>query len=255
MSLRPGGVPQGKIDRTRSYWQYLKEYPLAAVNNYAQEGDAFVLSADAGVNSSVVSRSAGVANEKFIGIAISDYLRLTDFVNVESCVVPHAAPFTFQMSKSTPVAGTIFIQDSAGTVMTDVSPGVPAALNQYSVSATGLVTFFAAKADAIISQIRYTYLPTNVEVISRFHQRPFVAQGQTALGQVALATGRCEIYTTQYNTANTWTINARAYTGAAGKFTTTNTAVQVAGIVISVPSISDPFLGLLINSVPGAMTW
>lgn len=254
--IHPGALTQNKIDRTRSFWERLLERPLADGYAYSQEGDCIIQKAQAGDNVVVFDRSAGVANEQFVGCAISDYRRITDFVDTESTVVPSVAAYTYQLKHTTPTAGTFFLQDSAGTVMTDVSPGAPASVNQYSVSVGGLVTFHAAKAGATISLIRYTYTPTVAELNALFYQRPLVAQGQTRLAQVPVATGHCEIFTTQYDTSKTYAIGARVYTGAAGKFTTDNTAVAVAGVVISLPSVSDVFLGVTYNTrVPGAMTF
>lgn len=254
--IHPGALTQHKIDRTRSFWERLLERPLADSHNYTQEGDCMVQQAQTGDNVIVFDRSAGVANEQFVGCAISDFRRVTDFVDTETTVVPSVAPYTFQLAHTTPVAGTYFLQDSAGTVMTDVSPGAPAAVNQYSVSTGGLVTFHSAKAGVTISLIRYTYTPTVAELNALFYQRPQVAQGQTRLAQVPVATGHCEIFTTQYDTSDTYTIGGRVYTGAAGKFTTTSTAIAVAGVVISLPSVSDVYLGVTYNTrVPGAFTY
>jgi hypothetical protein len=255
-NLRPGALTQHKFDRTRTFWDKLLPLPLATTNNYTQEGDCMVMTSEAGVDSAVYARSAGTANEHFAGCAVSDYKRITDFVDTTSCVVPSVAAFTYQLPKSTPVAATFYLEDSAGTVMTDASPGAPASVNQYSVSTSGLVTFHAAKAGATISMIRYTYTPTVVESNARFYQRPLVAQGQTFLSQVDVMTGQCQIYTTQYNTANTYAVAARVYTGADGKFTTDATAVQVAGVVVSLPTTSDVYLGVQFNVVvPGALTF
>jgi len=254
--IHPGALTQHKIDRSRSFWGRLLERPLADSANYTQEGDCIVQIAQAGDNSIVFDRSAGVANEQFVGCAISDFRRVTDFVETETTVVPSVSPYTFQLKHTTPVAGTYFLQDAAGTVMTDVSPGVPAAVNEYSVSAGGLVTFHAAKAGVLISMIRYTYVPTAAELNALFYQRPQVAQGQTRLAQVPVMTGQCEVFTTAYNTANTYAIGGRVYTGADGKFTTDNTAVMVAGVVISLPSVSDVYLGVAYQTrIPGTLTW
>ena len=254
--IHPGALTQGKIDFTRSFWERLLERPLADSYSYAQEGDCIVQKAQAGDNMIVFDRSAGVANEQFVGCAISDFRRITDFVATESTVVPSIAAFTYQLKHTTPVASSFYLQDAAGTVMTDVSPGAPAAVNQYSVSVGGLVTFHAAKAGVLISLMRYTYTPTVAELNALFYQRPLVSQGQSRLAQVPVMTGHCEVYTTQYDTSKTYTIGGRAYTGASGKFTTTNTAVQVAGVVISLPSVSDVYLGVAFNTrVPGGMTF
>jgi hypothetical protein len=214
------------------------------------------MGSEAGTEYAVYDRSAGAANEHFAGCAVSDYRRITDFVKCESTVVPSVAAFTFQLAKTTPVAGSYFLQDAAGTVMTDVSPGAPASVNQYSVSTSGLVTFHAAKAGVTISLIRYTYIPTVREMNALFYQRPLVAQGQSLLQQVAIAVGHVQMFTTAYNSANTFTVGCRVYTGASGKFTTDATAVQVAGTVISLPTVSDVYLGVVYDTiVPGVLTW
>jgi hypothetical protein len=253
--IHPGALTQHKIDRTRSFWERLLERPLADNYNYSQEGDCIVQVAQAGDNVAVFDRSAGTANEQFVGCAISDYRRITDFVDIETTVVPSVAAYTFQLKHTTYVANSSHFVDSAGTVMTEVG-GAPASVNQYNISAGGLVTFHAAKAGATISIMRYTYTPTVAELNALFYQRPLVAQGQTRLAQVPVATGHCEIFTTQYDTNDTYTIGGRVYTGASGKFTTDSTAVAVAGVVISLPSVSDVFLGVTYNTrVPGAMTF
>jgi len=221
-----------------------------------QDGDCIIQKAQAGDNVIVFDRSAGVANEQFVGCAISDYRRIEDFVEVEDGVVPSIAAYTFQCKHTTPVAGSFYVEDEVGTVLTDVSPGAPAAINEYTVSVGGLITFHSAKAGAVLSVIRYTYTPTVAELNAMFYQRPLVAQGQTRLAQVPAATGHCEIFTTQYDTSKTYALGGRVYTGAAGKFTTNTTAVAVAGVVISLPTVSDVFLGVTYNTrVPGAMTF
>jgi len=253
--IHPGALTQHKIDRTRSFWGRLIERPLADTNGYTQEGDCIVQEAQAGDNQIVFDRSAGVANEQFIGIAISDYRRVTDFVEVETTTVPSVAAYTFQLKHSTYVASSSYFQDENGTVMTEVG-GAPAAVNEYNISTSGLVTFHASKAGVKIDIMRYTYTPTVTELNALFYQRPLVAQGQSLLGQVPVATGHCEIYTTGYETDKTYAIGARVYTGPAGKFTTTSTAVQVAGVVVSLPNVNDVFLGVQYTTpVAGAFTF
>ena len=254
--IHPGALTQNKFDRTRTFWDKLIERPLASGYDYVQEGDCIIQLAEAGSNQIVFDQSNGVANEQFVGIAVSDFRRITDFVATESTTVPAAAAYTYQLDHTTPVAGTFYLQDAAGTVMTDVSPAAPAAVNQYSVSAGGLITFDSAKANVGIALIRYTFIPTVAELNAMFYQRPQVAQGQALLGQVPVAVGHCEVYTTGYETDKTYTIGARVYTGPNGKFTTTATAVAVAGTVISLPTTSDVFLGVQYTTrVAGAFTY
>jgi len=212
-----------------------------------------VWTSEAGINQQEVDRSAGAANEHFAGIAFSDSRRVTDFVEVVQKTIPHVGPFTIQLQKTTPVAGTMYIVNSLGTAFTDdLAPGAPV-LNHYNVSAGGLITFNAGNADQIIT-IRFTYLPTLVELNSRFPGPAKVHEGQTLLKQVAVAVGYCEVYTTQYESNRAYTLQCRLYTGAAGKFTTDATAVAVAGRCISLPSVGDPFLGVA-YSVGTAHTW
>ena len=254
-NLGPGAVTQHKIDRSRSKWDRLIEFQLAATNSYTQEGETMVQKAETGTDYIVADRSAGSANEQFIGCAISDFRRVSDFVKTENVVVPSVSAFAVQLKKTTPVAGTFFVQDSTGTVMTNTSPSAPTATNEYAVSTGGLITFHSSRAGQTMF-VRYTYLPTTAELNALFYQRPQAAQGQSLIQQVPVAQGNCEIYTTAYNTANTYTIGARVYTGASGKFTTSSTAVQVAGVVVSVPSTTDVYLGVAYNvTVPGTLTW
>lgn len=256
MALRPGAVTQNKIDFSRSFWDRLIELPLSSATTYSQEGSLMIETTQTGSNERVAAVSGGTAKEKFIGVAISDYRRITDFVNVERCTIPSAAAYTFQLNKTTPTSGTYYIEDITvpGTPWTDASPGAPAATTQYSVSAGGLVTFHSSDAGTTVD-IRYTYTPTTVELQSRFHERPVVAQAQTFFSQVAIAVGYCEVYTTMYNTANTWTVGAAVYQGASGKCTTTTTGVQVIARVLSIPSTTDVFLGIGYNVSPGVMGW
>ena len=253
MSLRPGGVPQWRVDRTRSTHQFQREYPLDAASNYTQEGDCAIMTTDTGVSEIVLSQSGGVAKEKFVGVMISDALRVTDLTEVESTVVPGAAPFTFQLSKQVPSATHISIYDAAGTKLTLVG-GAPAAINEFSISGR-TVTFHAAKANAVIPIIRYMYTPTVIELQAMMHQRPQVLAGQSFINQVAIWCGICRIFTMSYLQEDDFTLTGAVYTGAGGKFTTTNTSVQVAGVCVSVPSVGDPFLGVEYNVTPGALQW
>lgn len=256
MALRPGAVTQQKIDFTRSFWEKMIEIPLSSTTTYTQEGCLMIETTESGNNSRVAAVSSGAAKERFIGVAISDYRRITDFVNVERVTIPSAAAYTYQLEKTTPTAATFYVEDItvAGTPWSNVSPAAPAATTEYSVTAGGLVTFHSSDAGTTVD-IRYTYTPTTVELQSRFHERPVTAQAQTFFSQVAIAVGYCEIYTTMYNTANTWTVGAQVYQGASGKCTTGAGGLQVIARVISIPSTSDVFLGISYNVTAGALQW
>lgn len=255
MPLRPGAVTQGKIDLTRSVWERLMEYPLAAANTYTQEGSCMIFTTETGNNNEVMDISGGIAKEKFAGLAMSDYRRITDFVAVEATTIPSVAAYTYTCEKASQVtAATYYIVDGSGNVYTNDGEGVAPVLTRHYGTASGVITFVAANAGTAIT-VRYTYTPTTTELQSRFHERPVVDQAQTLLSQVSVAVGFCRMYTTMYNTANTWTVGARAYTGASGKFTTDNTAVQIAARVISIPSTTDVYLGVEYNVNPGATQW
>jgi hypothetical protein len=261
--LRPGAVTQGKIDRTRSFWERLIEKPTAAGVNITQEGSAIIAVTDAGNPQEVVRMSQGTGKEQFLGICISDFRRITDFVECESCTIPLVAPFTFQLKWTTPVVApaatsSFYVTDTLGNTYTDVSPGAPAAAVQFNVSVGGLMTFHLGAAGRTINLIRYTYIPTTLQLDMMFHQRPYTAQGQAALGQTAVAQGYCEVYTTQYVSQDAFTLRGQVYTAASGKFSTTNPGgnTMVAGRVISLPAVGDVFLGVSYNVSPGgANAW
>jgi hypothetical protein len=248
IEMRPKAVVQGKVDRNRSFYEKLIEYPLASTNNYTQDGDAMIFTVESGINQQVVDRCAGAAYEKFAGVAMSDYRRITDFVDVQEGTVPLAGAYTIQLKKgSNVVAGTFNIVDSTGAGYTDTSPVAPSAATEYAVDANGVVTFHSGAAGKVVT-IRSTYTPTQVELSSRFPAPAFVQRGQTFLNQVAVAVGHCEIFTTQYETADAWALNEQVYLGASGKFDMgAGTNRMVVGRVISLPGVGDPYLGVQYN--------
>lgn len=249
----------GKLDLTRSFWDKLVQVPLHSSASYTQEGSCLIQTTETGLSYAVANISAGAAKEKFMGIALSDSLRLTDYVHTQSSTVPSVAPFTVTLEKTTATAGSYFIQDSTGSVYTDVSPGAPAGATQYSVSGTTVTFHSGATGKSVV--IRFTYTPTIVEVESRWHASPLSLDAMDRIGQVEVAIGFCRVYTTHYDSSRTFTVGGAVYTGGAscspacgpGKFTTATTAVQVAGVCVQVPSASDIFLGVEYNVSPGVV--
>lgn len=68
-------------------------------------------------------------------------------------------------------------------------------------------------------------------------------------GRVTVITGRATLFTSQYDPAITYTVNAVLYSGAAGDnlsgyFTTKNTSGVTVGTVFQLPTADDPFLGV-----------
>lgn len=253
LEMRPNAVVQGKIDRTRSFYDRLIEYPLISTANFTDEGSAFIFTSESGVTQQVVDLSGGVANEKFAGIGYSDYRRITKFVDVVQVTIPSVSPYTIQLKKTTPVVTSFHVEDSDGNVFTNDQPADPTVTEHYNISSGGLLTFVAADASKVLT-VRFEYTPTNVELNSRFPQPAYVQQGQTFLNQVAIAVGYCQIFTTMYDPSKNYTIQCKLYTAANGYLTTTTTPVAVAGRCISLPSVGDPYLGIAYQNGT-AYTW
>lgn len=244
MGLRPSATVRGKIDFNRSYFERKVDYPLKTTNNYTQDGDVMIFTSETGGTEQVVDRSAGSANEQFAGVALSDFRRITDFVNLEQRTVPSATAFTIQAVKSSGVANPYVYDVTSGAALTE---GNPANDNEYSMSATGLFTFKEGTQAGHVVILRYTYTPDIVELNGRFPAPAYIMQAQRLLAQVCVGVGFCKVFTTQYDTSKAYTLRAPVYTGASGKFTTTTTPVCKAGRVCSLPSVGDPYLGVEYN--------
>ena len=252
IAVQPGAVTQHKIDRARSQWEYAKEYPLHDTNNWGQEGECMVLTSQTGVSQGVVARSAGAANEKFLGVSISDYRRISTFVEVESLNVPPGSPYQVALKYGSQLTLlSVYVEDAAGLVLTE-SVGAPGA-TEFQITVPNII-FNVARAGETFT-VRYTYSPTTQQLTNFFYQRPLSFQGQDALDVVTIAQGDTVVYTSAYNTQNTFAIGGRAYTGASGLFTTDATAVMVAGIVVSLPTVNDVYLGVHYNVGTGIYTF
>ena len=253
MGIRPDAVPQGKIDRARSFWEKLVPAPLKSTNDYTQDGDVMIWTSETGINYQVADRSSGSANEKFAGVAMSDARRITTFVNIEQKTIPAAGSYVIQLAKTQGISNTTVscILTVAGT---ELFYGA-ATSGRFTCTTGGLLTFHSDQAGLAVT-IRYSYTLTVVELDAKFPQASYAQRGQAQLNQASVAVGYCEIYTTQYNTgcgndnvgSSGWALNDAVYTGASGLFTTNATAVAKVGRVISLPSVGDPFLGVAYQS-------
>ena len=198
--------------------------------------EGMVLARDYESGEEVVVTSAGTAGEDIVGFSMSDNETIDTTVRMESQVVPSASPYTVQLDKTTPVSGQTFI--------TGQTIGNPANANEYSVSATGLVTFHSGQA-GVTHEIRYKYSLTVSEAKDMFYQRNINNVAGAELSTIAVMCGKGEIYTDQYDASKTFTAGD-VYAAASGLCTDDNTGTLI-GKVIHYPTTSSPFLGVSFN--------
>ena len=257
MTLYPEAVVQGKIDRSRSYFDKIIEYPLISTNTYTQDGQAMISTSEAGVSYEVANVSGGTpSTEKFIGFAVSDFRRITDFVNIETGTIPASpGPYTIQLKKTVGVVIDSVMVTVTATGADYKRDSTASATTRYSATTGGLLTFHSDDKTVGVT-IRYLYAITATELAARFPGTAAVQNAQTLLSQVAIATGNCKVYTTNYDTGlgsklaggdTAWTIGVGVYTAAAGKVTTA-TGGMLFGRVVSLPSVGDPYLGIAYNT-------
>lgn len=237
------------LDFTRTWYQNAREYPLSGT--ISEEGSAMYYLNDGSGNISVaVSTAAGDLTE-FFGVAITDKLGIATFPYIGTGTVPAApGPYTITTPKTNIIFASVRCYDNTavGAVTPVLAPAVPAP-GEVSVNIVNAVmTFNAAGARAGHSiTFWYTYVPTVDEILSiRPGQRAVGNYAQDYYGSIVVTAGRCEVYTTMYDTASVWVQPGFATLGLGGRLF--QAAAPIAGDpairVIKTPSASDLYLGV-----------
>ena len=215
--------------------QYVSvELPVAPGSQVTAEGQALVADTVAGVFG--VKPSTGGATDNFVGVAISQQMTLNFMSKVEEGV--HPAGNTFTLAR-TPAAGTLSVWNvTTGAV-------VPAGAGGWTLAAR-VVTLDAA---TLGNTLRYTYrfAPTSTE--ARTLQGDIYPGGPAGalVNQVGVIKNGL-VYTSEFDSAVNWNAtNPTVRVGANGLFTIGGAGAVVNCAVVSVPSVAQPFLGLMLN--------
>lgn len=218
--------------KTRTAVNY--ELPIAVGATVAAEGLALV--ADNSTPTFGVKPSAGTTGEVFIGVSISQEFPLTAYPKVEENVQPVANTIVLDR---TPIAGTLSVYD--------VTAGAPLVVTtDYTLSGKTITLQGATVGHNI--RTTYKFAPTAVEAsMIQGDVYPGGAAG-TKYRQVGVLKSGA-IYTTEFDSAINWHQAAPVVkSGANGQFTVGGNGATVPCVVIQVPSISSPFLGLLLTA-------
>jgi hypothetical protein len=210
------------------------ELPIAVGASVQAEGIALV--ADNTTPVFGVKPSAGVAGELFLGVSISQEFPLLAYPKVEENVQPVAN--TLVLAR-TPIAGSLAVFD--------ITSGLALVLGtDYTISAKTLTLVAGTVGHSIRST--YKFVPTAFEAETIMGDvYPGGAAG-TRFGQVGVLKSG-PIYTTEFDAAINWAQATPVMkTGANGQFTVGGNGALVPGVVIQVPNIASPFLGILLAS-------
>lgn len=213
-----------------------EERPVAIGSTVTAEGQALVADTTGGVFG--VKPSTGGAGEKFMGVSLAQQLTLLYVPNIESLVQGVANTITLA---HTPAAGTLRLVNATSTTLQTVgNPGTTA--NQYSIS--GLVITLNAAQVGNTYTATYRFSPTTVEARSIQGDIPAGGAAALTLGSVGVVK-QGEIVTTEFDTTVDWTAaNIVVTLGAGGLFTIGGAGAVTGAVVVEVPSLTSPYLGL-----------
>ncbi len=216
--------------------QYISiELPVAPGSSVTAEGQALVADTTSGVFG--VKPSTGASTDNFVGVSVSQQMTLNFVSKVEEAV--HGTGNTFTLAR-TPASGTLSVYDlTAGAVVPASGGG--------AWSLTGRVVTLDAATQGHLLAYTYRYAPTATE--ARAIQGDVYPGGPAgaAVDQVGVIKNGV-IYTSEFDAAVNWrATNPTIRVAANGLFTIGGTGTIVPCALVSVPSVAQPFLGLMLN--------
>lgn len=267
MAIRPGASVKSKWDMTRSLIGRREEFELVTGTNLVEESQLMVAGGTAYTQATTSVTGVGFGDAVPLGFAINGQILGTTFTNFETGTVPALpGPHTFTLDHSNLVTNTYtaladaWVWDTTANLQLQVGLAAVAGVSVTLAVATGIITFAAGDADHNF-QIRYRW---NLTVAERDEYLRASAIGRGSEGtfsKVVIAQEHCVILTTMYDADANWVlnqqlgtaVNGNPVTGAGGVLTIfDNNAVGTPfGRVVSLPSASDPYLGVE-YSVPAA---
>lgn len=215
------------------------ERPVAQGYLISAEGQALVADYSDGVFG--VKPSEGAEGEQFVGVAMSQQLTVEYMPKVEDLSVPATGTYVVHL-ENTPVSGSLAVISPVAGVLTSGTPATGE--DKYSISGTTITVNSARASESL--RVSYRYSPTVVEAKAIQGDIPPGGSAGILLGTVGVIR-RGDVYTSEYDTTVDWSDPVAVYLADNGLFTTdsnSDTATKVNATVISIPSASNPFLGL-----------
>jgi hypothetical protein len=226
-----------------------KEKAILTGQSVAQEGQLLIAALEGGVEK--VAPCAGVANEVPVGFSSSTRLLIDKEVLAKDITVPSAGPFTVDLGYTnldSNGAGQIVILNGAA-LLTNTTPVAPAAANDYSVNyLTGVVTFHSGAAGLAL-EVHFKRILSVIDSRTLYREG-FLhnARAFEVYDVVGCFEGKGQIYTDQYDIAADYSAgNLKTMAGGLITVGGAGQALPAHVRVISMPNLSNPFLGLEFN--------
>lgn len=232
------------FDRNHSQLDVYREFPIAAGQTITEEGQLLVF-VDDGAGGTAVQPSAAGAGELLAGFAVTDSLSIVTRAVTEEITIPTASPYTVQLSHSNidavlPGDGNpipemlVYNEDTPGAMNFHSSPTT----DQFNINlTTGLMTFVSGNAGETV-RVQYRYNITVAESKTRYNERSVNNQAQAEYEQMSVARGGGIIYTSMFDTGQTWAVNDAVTSGAGGRLTKGGAGTAV-GTVHKIPAVGN----------------
>lgn len=235
------------LDLKRTTVGRIFEKPVAVGKSIGAEGRLLMRVFSGGIE--YIQESAGGGGEDLVGFSLLSTTTPDEWPVVEEAVVPAALPYTVQLKHGNLVPTIIRIYDvtKGAPDLTDVSPGAPAAPDQYSpVDASGLVSFNAAqKGHSLI--IWYRYYPTVLEAKQLWYEGQINRDSYVDYERVGVICGKSIIFTSEYDPLVDWAVGGAFTNHTVPGQLSIGGATTVNGQIISAPTAGDAWVGVEIN--------
>ncbi len=274
MAIAPGASQRGKLDRTRSRFTRVTEFPLVTGVPFTEEGQlAMAVNTGTGVHASP-SMAVAANTEVPLGVILNGTIMASTFTHWETGTVPAALTYQLKFNnlavsdRFTPLVEAYCYIVASGLEI-PVTVAAAAAGDCMVNQATGLVTFNPLQFGGVLTMvgvtfaIRYRWNMTVIQSLSFCKSSPVGRSSETLYEKIMIGRGHgCRCFTTHYDADAIWTLGMQ--TGATNSpclgvnglwSTITNTTGgplagpgTAFGRVISLPSVNDPYVGFEYNT-------
>lgn len=197
--------------------------------------------------------AAPVGTERVIGFSMTADSQPDVTVAVEEITVPAASPYEVEIRNNNLVSGRVRVLDIvANTARTiDLVYAGAAAAGTVKVDlANGKFKFNLADA-GVKMRVTYLYSLTLEQSKQLFGERFINNRGlHASFGEIELGCGLGELYTDQFDASQDYAAAASLKLGANGIITAAGAGPVLNAVVVSVPSIASPKLGIRFNFLP-----
>jgi hypothetical protein len=248
MPLIPSASVKTKVDFTRSRFEWKRQFQVSPTANIVEEGSLLQrIISPAGIDEVVTLGSIG-AGHRVAGISLQSRITATTFTAVEDIVVPRITPFTVQLAHTTLAnAGgfgeaTFWDYDLTPPATLVAIAGAPVSNTSVTTPINGLLVFHADQARQHI-RATYRYVLTSIERDELLRQSHVNRGAEDQFGLMTVAVGHCVIYTTMYLATTIYAVGDVVTMDDGGLVSKVGASTNV-GTVISLPTPSDPYLGV-----------